>query len=176
MKRVSKLTKLLCLFLLSVAFVWGVQEERWLQARPLTVATQQWLEVRDVRGQVSFQDAGSSRAARPGMRLQAVGDRIETASNSSARLAIDTGAGFVNLSENTTLRIQSFQSFPSGGRLTRLQILAGQARLEVRPFTNPDSGLEVETPAGWSGVRGTEFGIAVRPDGTTGVATLEGGG
>lgn len=48
-------------------------------------------------------------------------------------------------------------------------------RLQVRPFTNSSSRLEIQTPAGISGVRGTEFGISVQPNGKTGVATLKGG-
>jgi hypothetical protein len=78
------------------------------------------------------------------------------------------------VSENTDLRISRLQASPSGGRMTELTIERGQARLQVRPFTNPDSEFEIRTPAGVSGVRGTEFGVAVQPDGRTGVATLEG--
>ena len=145
------------------------------KANPLTVVAERWVEVRSLSGTVLFQPIRTQpQSAQVGTRLQSVGDTLQTLSGSTARLAVDTGAGFVTLSENTTLRIQSLQISETGGRLTRLQVLAGQARLEVRPFTHPDSGLEIETPAGWSGVRGTEFGVAVRPDGSTGVATLEG--
>uniref|UniRef100_A0ACD5H295 FecR domain-containing protein n=1 Tax=Desertifilum tharense IPPAS B-1220 TaxID=1781255 RepID=A0ACD5H295_9CYAN len=50
----------------------------------------------------------------------------------------------------------------------------GQARFRVRRFNHPGSSLEIETPAGSSAVRGTEFGVSVHPDGKTGIATREG--
>ncbi|MEO0769286.1 MAG: iron dicitrate transport regulator FecR, partial [Cyanobacteria bacterium J06649_4] len=46
--------------------------------------------------------------------------------------------------------------------------------LRIRPLTNPATRIEMYTPAGVSGVRGTDFGVAVGPDGQTGVATFEG--
>jgi hypothetical protein len=87
---------------------------------------------------------------------------------------VDTGIGTVAVSENTTLRVQALETLPSGGKVTTLGITGGQVRLELRPFTDPDSRLEIETPAGISGVRGTIFGVSVQPNGVTGVATLEG--
>jgi hypothetical protein len=63
---------------------------------------------------------------------------------------------------------------PNNGRITRLLVPRGQVRLQLRPFTNPGSRMEIETPAGTSGVRGTEFGLNVQPDGKMAIATLEG--
>lgn len=140
----------------------------------LTVATEQWLEIEDITGTVLYETAQATGTAVLGTRLQAVGDRIQTHANSTAILAVDTNIGSVTLSENTTLQVHRLSVAPSGGRITQLQVLKGQARLQVRRFNNPDSTLEIETPAGWSGVRGTEFGIAVAPNGTTSVATREG--
>jgi len=144
------------------------------QPRSVPVRTRRWLEVRQIGGAVRYRSQQGAGQARIGIRLQAVGDSIQTFQNASASLAVDTGIGFVYLSENTTVRIQRLQQLSDGGRLTRLQVTGGQARLKIRSFTNPSSGLRIETPAGWSGVRGTEFGVSVHPDGKTGVATLEG--
>ncbi|WP_199305653.1 FecR family protein [Pseudanabaena sp. FACHB-2040] len=125
-------------------------------------------------GSVTFNQGQTSQAARVGTRLQAVGDTVRTGSGSSTVLAVDTGIGFVSVAENTAVRVEQLQTAPNGGKITRLRVTGGQARLQVRPFTNGDSRLEIETPAGVSGVRGTTFGVSVHPDGKTGVATLEG--
>lgn len=144
------------------------------RTQSLQVGVNRWLEVRQITGTVTFNQGQSSQPARVGTRLQAVGETIRTGSASSTVLAIDSGIGFVNVAENTTVRVEQLQMAPNGGRITRLQVTGGQARLQVRPLTNRDSSLEIETPAGISGVRGTTFGVSVQPDGKTGVATLEG--
>lgn len=141
----------------------------------IKVRVNRWLEVRQLTGKVTHQQGNRSQPARMGDRLQSVGDGISTGSNSSTRLAVDTNVGFVDVAQNTSLRIQSLQTASDNGRVTRLQVTKGQVRLQVRPFTNRGSRLEIITPSGISGVRGTEFGIAVQPNGKTGLATLQGG-
>jgi FecR protein len=141
----------------------------------LQVRVNRWLEVRRPVGQVLYFRGQISQLARHGMRLQAVGDAISTKERSSTVLALDNGIGFIQVSENTTLTVQKLQSARGGGQITQLQIISGQVRLRVRPFANPTSRLEIQTPAGISGVRGTEFGVSVQPNGKMGVATLEGG-
>lgn len=140
----------------------------------LQVRVNRWLEVQQTSGTVRFRRGEQSQPAPVGTRLEAVGDTLETGSRSSAVLAIDTDAGTVYVSQNTTMQVQELRTAPNGSRLTRLRITRGQARFQIRPFANPDSRLEIETPAGRSAVRGTEFGVNVQPDGTTGVSTLEG--
>jgi hypothetical protein len=146
-----------------------------VNAQSLQVRVDRWLEVRQATGTVTYQQGRASRNAAVGTRLQAVGETIRTGQGASAVLAVDTGIGFVSISENTTVRVQSLRMTDSGGRITQLQVSGGQARLQVRRFTNRDSRLEIQTPAGVSGVRGTDFGVSVQPDGKTGVVTLEGG-
>lgn len=143
-------------------------------AQSLRVRVNRWLEVRQVQGAVTLIQGQTTRAAKNGDRLQAVGDGVQTAANSTTVLAVDTGVGFVRVSEKTNLRVQQLEKLPDGGQITRLQITGGQARLQVRKFTNPNSRLEIQSPAGLSAVRGTEFGVSIQPDGKTGVATLEG--
>jgi len=144
------------------------------QTQNVQVAVERWLEVRSLSGEVFYQSEQQRRPARMSDRLMRVGDRLETARRSTATLAIDAGSGFIDLAERTTLSIQQLAVAPSGGRITQLSVPNGQIRLQVPTLTNPDSRLEIETPAGWSGVRGTEFGLVVRPDGSTGIATLSG--
>lgn len=145
-------------------------------ASALQVGVNRWLAVRQTSGSAWVQtQQQASQPAKPGMRLQAVGDRVKTGDRSSMVLEVNTGAGFVHVAEKTNLVIQKMQKTGSGGQITQLQVASGQVRLQVRPFTDPSSRLEVQTPAGISGVRGTEFGISVQPNGKTGVATLKGG-
>ncbi len=143
-------------------------------ASPLQVRTNRWLMVRQAMGKVFYQTGSTSKVASVGTRLQAVGDTIRTEERSSTVLDIDTGIGLIKVAEKTTLQVKQLQALPNGGRTTRLEVTRGQARLQLRPFTHKASRLEVITPAGVSGVRGTEFGVSAQPNGKTGVATLSG--
>ncbi len=139
------------------------------------VSIKRWLEVRQISGSVQFYRSGQAATpARMGTRLTAVGDGLKTGKASSSVLALDIGTGFVRVSEQTDLQVQQMQLAAQGGRVTKLRVLSGQVRLQVRPFNNAGTKLEIQTPAGVSGVRGTEFGISVKPGGKTGVATLKG--
>lgn len=168
-----KQIKYLAPLLLCVNFL--CYQSRADEAKSVQVRVYRWLEVSQLVGNVTYQSSGQQlEPARKGTRLQSVGDTLQTGSGSSAILQVDTDIGSVNLAANTTVRVQQLQLMPDGGRVTRLQVTGGQARFRVRKFTNPGSRLEIETPAGSSAVRGTEFGVSVHPDGKTGVATREG--
>jgi hypothetical protein len=143
-------------------------------AQPLQVRVDRWLDIQQIAGNVTYLTPQRSLPARLGMRLQTVGEGVSTAVNSRTVLGVDTGIGTIQVAERTSLRIRELQLLPTGGRVTRLQVASGQARVQVRRFTHPDSELEIETPAGLSGVRGTVFGVTVHPDGKMGIATLEG--
>jgi len=141
----------------------------------IPVRVHRGLEVRSLVGQVTrLHPNGSTSPARIGDFLKAVGDGIETKKASRAVLLVDIVVGTVDVSENTRLVVQELAIAPDNGRITRLYIPYGQARLKVRPFTNRGSQLEIRTPTGVSGVRGTEFGVAIQPNGKTGLAVLAG--
>jgi cytochrome c-type biogenesis protein CcmH/NrfG len=134
-----------------------------------------WLELRQIQSQVTYQPIQKSpRSAKLGDRLQTVGDRITTAKQSSATLFFDDGIGSVRAIEDTILQVKRLQVGNNGGRITVLSVPRGIARLQVRRFNNPNSQLQIETPAGVAGVRGTTFGVSVTPDGKTVIATEEG--
>lgn len=143
-------------------------------AQPLSVRVDRWLELRNISGTVDFLQSGQWSRAQVGQRLDAVGDGVRTGAGSLARLAVDTEVGFVSVSENSSLRITEFYTTPRGGKVTELDVTRGQARVFVRPFTNPDSSLEIRTPAGVNGVRGTNFGIAIQPSGRSSLVVEEG--
>jgi hypothetical protein len=140
----------------------------------LAVQVNRWLQLQNLSGQVSFISGGQTRAAQSGDRLAQPGDGVATGQQSMVQLALDTGIGFVDVTEQTRLFIQEMRLTSTQGRITRMKVTQGRAKLKLRRFTNPESRFEIETPAGISGVRGTEFGINVQPDGKTAVAVLEG--
>lgn len=136
----------------------------------LQVRTNQWLKVEQVSGNVKYRN----RAAKVGDRLQAVNDEISTGNNSSAVLSVDTAVGTIYVAPNTTIRISAFRIAPDNGRITNLFVPRGKARLQIRKFTNRGSQLSIQTPAGISGVRGTDFSILAKTDGKTVLTTYKG--
>jgi hypothetical protein len=143
------------------------------RSQNISVEVKRWLEITRLRGNVLFLSP-QQRPAQIGDRLQTPGQGAITSPRSYAILLLDTQIGRIHVAENSDLRVKSLTITPSNGRVTLLEVLKGQARLLVRRFTNPDSRLELETPAGVIGVRGTEFGVGVGPNGKTNLATLEG--
>lgn len=141
-----------------------------LLARDIQVPASRSLEVKQVRGTVTYQ----GRPAKVGDRLSASGSAIATGKASSAVLAVDNGIATVNISENSTLQVKNLSITSNGGRITQLSVPKGQARVQARRLTNSASRLELSSPVGVAGVRGTVFGIGVGPNGKTGISTLEG--
>lgn len=141
----------------------------------LTIRGDRWLQITELSGAVELiPQGGSRRQAQRGDRLTEVGDTLRTGPNASARLEVDLQTGFVTMAENSRLQIQALSITRSGGRITELSVDRGQVRLRLRPLTNPGTRIEIHTPAGVSGVRGTVFGVSVQPSGQSGVATIEG--
>jgi FecR protein len=133
---------------------------------------QRALEVTQVRGKVTTKTP-QSRAAQVGERLT-VGQRLMTGPRSSALLTLDNQQGVVKVAENTDFTIRQLGIAASGGRITLLSVNKGQIALQVRRFTNPESRLEIRTPSGIAGVRGTQFGVGVSASGRTAILTTEG--
>lgn len=153
--------------LLSAAVAYG--------QRPLRIRGERWLTVSELSGYVEIvPHQGERRQARQGDFLDRAGDLLITGENSSARLDVDQAVGYIRMAENSQLQIRSLSITQAGGYITDLFVLMGQVRLRIRPLSSPESRLEIYTPAGVTGVRGTDFGVTVQMEGTTGVATLEG--
>jgi len=137
----------------------------------LTVPSRdRWLEIQRISGSVML----NGNTTRTGARLDSVGDRLVTGENSNAYLLIDTQIGSVYVSSNTELRVSSFTTQSDGSRVTLLYVSRGQARIQARTFTNPNSRLEIQSPSGVAAVRGTDFGVSVGPTGQTAILTIEG--
>lgn len=144
------------------------------QTAPLP-ASQRALEVRRVRGTVTV-NTGTTRPAQEGDLLTNVGHGLLTNARSSSVLAVDYGTiGLIQIAEQTSVEVTRLDVSPTGGRITELDVAKGQVRLNVRPFNNPESLLEVITPAGVAAVRGTDFGMTISElSGRSAVATREG--
>jgi hypothetical protein len=152
-----------------------VAAEAALAQKTVEVRINRWLEVQQLTGSVSLALRSGARSAQVGDRLSQVGDRITTGPGAFTKLALDTGVGTIEVAENTQVQIQTLDPpLPDQGRVTRLTVSRGRVRLRLRSFTSPNSRLEIQTPAGVSGVRGTEFGVSVQPSGKTGTAVLNG--
>ncbi|MDP8932648.1 MAG: FecR family protein [Cyanobacteriota bacterium] len=141
-----------------------------LLAKDLQLPSSRFVEVRQIRGKVTYQ----GRQAKVGDRLTTSGQQIATGVNSSAVLAVDTAIATINVSENSILQVKNLSLAAKGGRVTVLGVPKGQARIQARTLKNPNSRLEISSPSGVAGVRGTVFGVAVDPKGKTGISTLEG--
>lgn len=142
----------------------------------IQVRTNQWLRVDKITGNVTYRNLYNyaNRTARVGDILQAASDEIITGRDSTAVLSVDTAVGSIYVMENTTLKIRSFQIARDNGRITNLSIPRGKARLQIRKFTNRGSQLNIQTPSGISGVRGTEYIVVAKPNGNMTVTTLKG--
>ncbi len=140
---------------------------------PVQFRLKRWIQIQTTSGNVTYRSNGNNQSAQIGQRLAKVGDGIITGKNSTATLLIDEGIGTIQVSEKTQLTIDRLQS-SNGAFITRLQINGGQVRLKIRRFNNSNSSLQIISPAGVTGVRGTDFGVSVLPSGKTGVATLSG--
>lgn len=140
---------------------------------PLQLLVKRFIAIKSLSGVVRYRAENSTSPAQVGQRLTEVGDAVTTGKQSSATLVIDEGIGTIQMSEKTELSIgRLFKN--NGGYVTQIKIKGGQVRLKIRPFNNSNSKIEVITPAGVAGVRGTEFGVNVLPSGKTGLVTLNG--
>ena len=153
-----------------VATTAGVLFATALQAQS---AAGRWLSIQRISGNV-VAVVGRRQTAQVGSRLSAVGHGLITGNRSSAHLAVDDGIGTIAIAQNTQIAIQRLSVLPDGAKITVIDVPQGQARLQVRRFTNPNSRLELHTPSGVAAVRGTVFGVSVDEEGQTNIATLEG--
>ncbi len=142
----------------------------------IQVRADQYLKIEKITGNVRYKNLYNyaNRPARVGDRLQSVSDEISTGENSTAVLSVDTSVGSIYVSENTTIKIQSFRVAADNGRITNLVLPRGKARLQIRKFTNRGSQLNIQTPAGISGVRGTKYIVTTYLNGNMAITTLEG--
>ncbi|MFZ4730586.1 MAG: FecR family protein [Pseudanabaena sp.] len=144
--------------------------------KDIQIRTDQWLKVEEVTGNVTYRNFYNydNRPARVGDLLQTTSDEISTGANGSAILTVDTAVGSIYIAENTTIQIRSFRIASDNGRITNLFVPRGKVRLQIRKFTHRGSQINIQTPAGISGVRGTQYIAFVKPNGNMLITTIEG--
>ncbi len=131
--------------------------------------------LKNLSGQVTIAPNRQSwRRAQANDQLTAIGDQVKTGARSKVDLEMDLGIGTIQVAPATLIQLRGITRSADGGRVSLFYMPAGSARIKLRRFTNPNTRFELETPAGVSGVRGTEFGIVAQPSGKTSVAVLEG--
>jgi FecR protein len=153
------------------------QEHQKVDAQQdIQIRAGQWLKVEEVIGNVTYRNFYNydNRPSRVGDLLQIASDEISTGAHSSAVLTVDTAVGSLYVAENTTIQIRSFQIAADNGRITNLFVPRGKVRLHIRKFTHRGSQINIQTPAGISGVRGTQYIAVVKPNGDMSITTLEG--
>jgi hypothetical protein len=153
------------------------QDQQKVEAqRAIQVRADRYLKVAEVTGNVRYRNLYNyaNREAKIGDLLQSPSDEISTGANSSAVLKLDAGVGSIYVAENTTIQIRSFLVAADNGRITNLFIPRGKARLQVNKFTNRGSQLNIQTPSGMSGIRGTTYSVTARPNGNMILTTFEG--
>lgn len=125
-------------------------------------APDRYLVIRRLQETVNY--SRKNQPARPavlGDKLVRPGDQIETGLDSGATLVFDDGIASLRVSESTTVTLSLLDLLPDGGKRSRISVRGGQVALSVRRFNRKSSKLEIDTPAGVAGVRGTIFGVAV---------------
>jgi hypothetical protein len=142
--------------------------------RSISVQVDRWLAVQSLSGNVWYLNSQGARPAQINDRLTLVNDGLRTGRDANGTLFVDTGIGTIHLLQDTEVRVQWLDYAPDNGHITHLYVPRGQVYVDLRRFTHRGSELEIETPAGVSGVRGTEFGVTVQSDGLTGIVTREG--
>lgn len=145
-------------------------------AETQTGTTPRSIQIRQITGNVTIDD----KLARVGELLR-VGEQIITGSNSNATLVVEDGIATLQLSESTQMQVQNLDTTANNGKITRVFAKSGQVTAYTRKLINPESRFEIafrgeddETEGGIAGSRGTVYGVAVGPNGKTGISTKQG--
>ncbi len=131
--------------------------------------------LKNLAGQVEIKPNQQAwRRAQANDLITSIGDQIKTGERSRVDLQLDVGIGSIQVAPSTLIQLREIRRNADESRVSLFYMPYGSARIKLRRFTNPNTRFEIETPAGVSGVRGTEFGVAAQPSGKTSVAVLDG--
>jgi hypothetical protein len=131
--------------------------------------------LRNLAGQVEIKPNQQGwRRAQANDLITSIGDQLKTGERSRVDLQLDVGIGSIQVAPSTLIQLREMRRNADESRVSLFYMPYGSARIKLRRFTNPNTRFEIETPAGVSGVRGTEFGVAAQPSGKTSVAVLDG--
>ncbi|PJF41909.1 MAG: hypothetical protein CUN55_10975 [Phototrophicales bacterium] len=103
-----------------------------------------------------------------------INDIVRTNSTGQARITFFETGTEIELTPNTTFRINEYSGDETNGYTTSLEVLAGITRQQVQRFIDAKSSFEVITPGIEMTVRGTTFMVRVEGDGRSALITQEG--
>ena len=125
----------------------------------------------DVRPQADVQSAsGKSRLARGAM--VSVGDTIVTGRSGQVHLEFTDGTRMV-VGPRSSLLVEEYL-MTNRSTATRFSVNALGGTFRFISGNSPKSAYKIRTPSATLGIRGTKFDMNIRPDGTVGVAIMEG--
>jgi hypothetical protein len=123
---------------------------------------------------VEYRSSGSDTWTATGETQTATtGDSIRTDATGQATLTFYTGTE-VEIDPQSELVVTQFDQAANGSQTILLKQLAGDTVHHVARLADAESRYEVETPVATMTVRGTEFSVAVAPDGATHIEVREG--
>ncbi len=97
----------------------------------------------------------------------AIGDRIRTATNSSALIQFADGSTLL-IQQNSEVEFNSLSAYGETGMVdTRLRLQQGRVETSVKKLRQNGSRYEITTPAAVAAVRGTQFRVAYENDQST---------
>jgi hypothetical protein len=155
---------------LILLIVGALMMRSWPEARVSQVAT-----LGQADGPVEILLAGSDtwQPALTGDPVKA-GDRVATGPLASVTLSFFDGSTTVLEAETKITVVQLDTKRDGSSKVLVLHQEVGQTYSRVQPLLDPDARFEIKTPTAVMAVRGTEFALDVKSDGTTLVTVVEG--
>lgn len=102
------------------------------------------------------------------------GDAVKTVDGSAALVTYFEGST-TSIEDDAEIVLTKVEKNPNGVTTEiSTQIVAGKTWTKVSKLLDPASSFAMETQSAVAVVRGTEFAVQVKPDGTTSVATADG--
>ncbi|MCW5622318.1 MAG: FecR domain-containing protein, partial [Burkholderiales bacterium] len=157
----------------------GVSEPRWLQPGTRLRIPLEWtrrdattVQLIALRGEVQVADAqGNARSVQPHAAMQA-GETITTSQDGYALLQFQDGTRLALLADSV-LRVLTSQVYAYGMSEARLELLRGRTENRVPRMTH-GVRMEIQTPAGVTSVRGTDYRVSSDEGERARVEVLEG--
>ena len=117
-----------------------------------------------VQGEVLVERGGTAFSAAVAMEV-GVGDVVRTGPSGRAKLLFEDGS-VLNLGDDSRIRITQFLYTPGGDRSGLLDLVRGTVRAWVTRLRAQRSGFKIQTPTAVAGVRGTDYALRERGEGT----------
>ena len=142
---------------------------------PIAVALVDATTLTVLTGQVQVKPKGAPdwKEGLNGQTLTA-GDAVKTVDGSAALVTYFEGST-TSIEDDAEIVLQKAEKNPNGVTTEiSTQIVAGKTWTKVSKLLDPASSFAMETQSAVAVVRGTEFAVQVKADGTTSVATADG--